>query len=302
MHRASTAPLSGKDTFRPDDTGFGWATRINENGQITGYASTTGTSYHAFLWTDGTMNDLGTLHFTGPNSYSQGLGLNNAGQTVGFAYASFQGPEHGFFHNGFQQIDITPTGQFSLAQGHNVNSAGLVAGYMSSSQTGGSFRAGVYDPATQTWNLIDPVPDTSEGYAYDINDAGEVVGASFRLDFPNVFRGFYFDGEAVFDLNTVTTDSPGVITDAADISQNGFIAASAETSTGPAALLLRPQTPCPGDVNGDQSVDLNDLTILLSHYGTTSGAEPGDGDLDDDGDVDLNDLTALLSAYGTVCR
>jgi hypothetical protein len=58
---------------------------------------------------------------------------------------------------------------------------------------------------------------------------------------------------------------------------------------------------CPGDLNGDEVVNLTDLALLLAHYGTTSGASPDEGDLDCDGDVDLSDLALLLSVYGTSC-
>lgn len=62
-----------------------------------------------------------------------------------------------------------------------------------------------------------------------------------------------------------------------------------------------PPTPCPGDLNGDGNVSLNDLTTLLSNFGTLSGATAAQGDSDGDGDIDLTDLTTLLSVFGSTC-
>ncbi|GMU84103.1 MAG: hypothetical protein AMXMBFR47_39730 [Planctomycetota bacterium] len=59
--------------------------------------------------------------------------------------------------------------------------------------------------------------------------------------------------------------------------------------------------PCPGDTNGDRRVDLSDLSVLLGHFGTPSGATLADGDIDADGDVDLSDLTSLLGNFGLNC-
>jgi hypothetical protein len=58
---------------------------------------------------------------------------------------------------------------------------------------------------------------------------------------------------------------------------------------------------CLGDLNGDRTVGLADLAILLSNYGTANGASYYQGDLDFDGDVDLTDLAILLANYGTIC-
>jgi hypothetical protein len=66
-----------------------------------------------------------------------------------------------------------------------------------------------------------------------------------------------------------------------------------------------PQLCAGGDTNGDCVVDLSDLTRLLAHFGTTSGATRLDGDLEPpggDGDVDLADLTTLLGSFGNDCR
>ncbi|MEP0846555.1 MAG: PQQ-binding-like beta-propeller repeat protein [Phycisphaerae bacterium] len=59
--------------------------------------------------------------------------------------------------------------------------------------------------------------------------------------------------------------------------------------------------PCPADLDDDGYVGIADLSILLTYYGTSSGATPEQGDLDGDGDVDLADLSALLESYGTAC-
>jgi hypothetical protein len=69
------------------------------------------------------------------------------------------------------------------------------------------------------------------------------------------------------------------------------------SSTSAAATL----TVCPsipGDLDHDCDVELDDLALLLSNYGMTSGASYDDGDLDGDGDVDLSDLAELLAHYG----
>jgi hypothetical protein len=50
-----------------------------------------------------------------------------------------------------------------------------------------------------------------------------------------------------------------------------------------------------GDINGDGNVDIFDLSILLSHYGTNYAA----ADLNHDGTVSVLDLSILLSNYGT---
>ncbi|MCL2853803.1 MAG: dockerin type I domain-containing protein, partial [Defluviitaleaceae bacterium] len=55
-----------------------------------------------------------------------------------------------------------------------------------------------------------------------------------------------------------------------------------------------------GDANGDNEVDLNDLSIFMNNYGRNSSS-PGFNrlaDFNNDGEVDLNDLSILVSNYG----
>lgn len=55
-----------------------------------------------------------------------------------------------------------------------------------------------------------------------------------------------------------------------------------------------------GDVRCDCTVDINDLSILLAHYGMPE-ARQSDGDLNDDQQVTLDDVAILLSYYGASC-
>ena len=60
-------------------------------------------------------------------------------------------------------------------------------------------------------------------------------------------------------------------------------------------FLLTPALP--GDANLDGMVDINDLTIVLSHYGQT-GQAWANGNFTCDGTVNINDLTIVLAHYG----
>ena len=53
-----------------------------------------------------------------------------------------------------------------------------------------------------------------------------------------------------------------------------------------------------GDANGDGVVDVSDLGVLATNYGTTSGAEWADGDFNGDSEVDVSDLGILATMYG----
>jgi len=50
----------------------------------------------------------------------------------------------------------------------------------------------------------------------------------------------------------------------------------------------------PGDLNNDNKVDITDMSILLSNYGTTNAS----ADVNSDGQVNVLDMSILLSNYG----
>ena len=109
-------------------------------------------------------------------------------------------------------------------------------------------------------------------------------------------HAFLYNG-SMTDLNALISPSLGwTLTYAYAVNAAGQIAGVGTNASGQTdALLLTPQIP--GDANLDGTVDINDLTVVLSNYGAR-GATWWQGDFNGDGKVDINDLTIVLSHYG----
>ena len=60
--------------------------------------------------------------------------------------------------------------------------------------------------------------------------------------------------------------------------------------------------PCPGDINADGVVNLDDFIILAGNFGSGPGMTPPQGDLNGDGFVDLDDFIILAGNFGTDCN
>ncbi|MCH2134717.1 MAG: hypothetical protein MK116_13315 [Phycisphaerales bacterium] len=56
-----------------------------------------------------------------------------------------------------------------------------------------------------------------------------------------------------------------------------------------------PDAPCPGDLDNDGIVGVNDILALISGWGTP------DGDVDGDNDTDVNDVLLVISLFGESC-
>jgi probable HAF family extracellular repeat protein len=75
---------------------------INDNGQIAGTAVLSGSSEHAFLFSNGGMRDLGTLG----GDYSYPADINNNGQVVGYAYTQANAAQHAFLYSAGALFDL----------------------------------------------------------------------------------------------------------------------------------------------------------------------------------------------------
>ena len=147
-----------------------FARGINAAGQIVGYADTSGGSQHAFIYSNSTMTDLGTLG-SGVNSYAQGI--NASGQIVGYADTS-SGSQHAFIYNHGALTDLGTFPGSTQSYAFAINAAGQIVGQASTN--------GVYEPFLYSNGAminLGNLPGGTGGSAYGINDSGQIVGVTY---------------------------------------------------------------------------------------------------------------------------
>jgi probable HAF family extracellular repeat protein len=104
-----------------------YASGINNLGQVVGFSWTSSGSngQHAFLYSGGTMQDLGTL---GGNR-SWAWGINDGGQVVGEADTS-SGDQHAFLYSHGTMTDLGTLGG-PLSGVYGINNLGQMTGFSS---------------------------------------------------------------------------------------------------------------------------------------------------------------------------
>jgi probable HAF family extracellular repeat protein len=191
-----------------------YASAINNAGQVVGFSGFPNFLSHAFLYSNGQMQDLGTLP-GGRNSYA--YAINNAGQVTGaanpsvgppvaFLYSNGQmqmlgslGPPccstgkaindrgqitgsantpfdlHAFLYSDGQMRDLGALLAANYSVGTGINNAGQVTGWYQIS--GGPFHSFLYSSGTMT--DIGTLPGYVGSQAVGINDAGQVIGTAY---------------------------------------------------------------------------------------------------------------------------
>lgn len=148
------------------------ANDVNDLGDVVGGGDTGFGAFHAYLLSDGTALDLGTLG----GEESEALALNRLGQIAGHSRVGGGGGKHAFFiPEPGRMLDLgTLGGGASVA--HAVNERGAVAG-LAETTTGAphAFRWTVGDGMLDLGTLA-----ASASMALGINDRGDVVGGSGR--------------------------------------------------------------------------------------------------------------------------
>ena len=129
--------------------------------------------YHAVIWNDGGMTDLGTLG--GDSSYA--LGVNDNGQVVGYSFLADNSTRHAFIWSasaGMTDLGTLPGGAWSEAQ--KINNAGDIAG--EGLDANGKQVPFFWSPPTGFISLGENVGDP-RNYGFSINDSGAITGQMY---------------------------------------------------------------------------------------------------------------------------
>jgi probable HAF family extracellular repeat protein len=147
------------------DVTYGYA--LNNEGQVTGESYNPGASFHAFLYSDRSMQDLGTSG----GDRSAGNGVNDQGQITG--YADSLSARHAFLYADGQMQDLGTLGGIESV-GYGINNQGQVTG--SASTSSGAIHAFLY--ANGRMQDLGGLGG-SNSYGRGINDRGQVTGYAY---------------------------------------------------------------------------------------------------------------------------
>jgi probable HAF family extracellular repeat protein len=168
---------------------------INDKGVIVGSANAGGTDLgHAVLWTDGSIQDLGTL---GTGLYSEAWAVNNLGQVVGWSYMDggngLRGV-HGFLYSEADGlVDLTPESDTGSAL--DVNDAGQVTGYKTAL---GGYHAFRWHEGT--FLDLGVLPGLAHSFGWALNALGRVTGSSTSASGNSERLVRFTDGSGLQDL------------------------------------------------------------------------------------------------------
>ncbi len=194
---------------------------INAVGQVTGVGLSPDNSVqHAYLYSAGSLIDLGTLRVDESEGYDEsgGYAVNDRGQVSGFA--STGSGHHAFLYSGGVMHDLGDFGE-DEGSGNDVNEAGQVAGFSALHNDSHAFlySGGVMHDLGTLGGF--------NSTATAIDELGNVVGYAQYDWLSAAYHAFLYSGGSMLDLGTLGGDSSF----AADINDIGQIIGNSNTTS-----------------------------------------------------------------------
>ncbi len=233
--------INGKLTDIQSSTLFPQGTRaagVNSTGVVVGQGNLTSSSFHAFLYSNGQMVDIGP-----PGSYqAAAVAINDSGQVIGHAYFSTGGGGAFVYQSGTFTYLPPPPG--ATVGAFAINNLGEVAGAIYPS--GGGTHVALY--ANGSWTDYGGVTGAA-AHATGLNIGGQVVATaiypttSYHPFKPGKHVAYIVSNGVLVDLNTlVPTNSGYTLTDAIAINDAGEILCNSTNVNGTKhAVLLTPK-------------------------------------------------------------
>lgn len=173
---------------------------INDSGQIVGWSHfATGAGFHAFLYSNGALQDIGAN-----TTQSQALQINNAGLIVGGTAGSTSYAPCTFSASGAQNLlSQAYFGGFANAVSNN----GLIGGYL-------NFNNFQDQPVTYQNGTYTALPRIlpnggGSGFINGFNNAGQMVGAANYASSSGQTHPFLYSGDTMTDLFASSPSSSG---------------------------------------------------------------------------------------------
>ncbi|MBI5864583.1 MAG: beta-propeller fold lactonase family protein [Planctomycetes bacterium] len=237
---------------------------------------------------DGFLSEIQT-EFTG-TTYPLGVAISPDGSRL-YAGGGISSGRHAILG-----YDVGPDGRITPMPGAPFTSSGDSPFNIDYSEYGSIVFVGHGADATVRSFLADPATGSlsETGYVFDVG-----------------LQGSFGDSATLGDFLLVTDDTSAIdgitglysfqILSSGEFTSTGPVVGTSATAPTGIAVWKPPTQNCPADLDHDGVISLADLAVLLSTFGTPSGATPEQGDLDADGDVELQDLASLLAVFGLPC-
>ena len=224
------------------------ALAVNANGRVTGSAADASGRDRAFIWSSGTMTDLGATIQSGLGlTRSSGAGINGPGRVVGSGSNDGSDASVAWFFNGTTVRDLGHLGGGD-ASATAINDADQIVG---SSTTVESFERAFVVTGSAAMRSLGTLGGRSSR-ATALNNAGQIVGSSFTDPGDTVLRAFVTVSGTMRDLNAfVDTSAQGwVLEQATGINSAGQIVGVAVAGGEARGFLLSPTSPLTWSVSG----------------------------------------------------